>query len=204
MLRRALVVLLLLAALAAAAPAAGPEPSAPCPAKTFRFAPPPGWEVEAVPGLPTGREACSLLQMLDEENVAGLMRVDAHPEPLAYPAGDDPGRTLFERYRSALVAEGALEVDVEPSWRNDALKVAAGSPIDRATMRAYPARRREPAIPLELAFVTLHMPGSYYTVVLITPTQTDQPEVWSDNQAALRQVLNTFAPTPPKESNQSR
>ncbi|KAB2966278.1 MAG: hypothetical protein F9K18_05820 [Thermoanaerobaculia bacterium] len=194
MLRRALVVLLLLAAPAAAsdAPAAGPEPPAPCPAKTFRFEAPAGWQVEAVPGLPAGREACSLVLMLDEENVAGLMRIDAHAEPLAYAAGDDPARTIFERYRAALVAEGALEVDLEPSWRNDTLKVAAGSPFDRASMRAYPARRREPAIPLELAFVTLHTPGSYYTVALITPAQSDQPEVWDVNQAALRQVLNSF------------
>jgi hypothetical protein len=204
MLRRALVVLLLSAAAATAAPAAAPESPAPCPAQTFRFEAPAGWQVEPVPGLPAGREACSLVQMLDEENVAGVMRVDAHTEPLAYPPGDDPAQTIFERYRSALVADGALEVDREPSWRNDALTVAAGSPIDRASLRAYPARRLAPAIPLELAFVTLHTPGTYFTLALITPTQSDQPEVWSVNQAALRQVLNSFDPTPAKESKKGR
>lgn len=82
--------------------------------------------------------------------------------------------------------------------------MTAGSPIDRASMRAYSARCREPAIPLELAFVTLHTPGSYYTVVVVTPTQDDDPEVWSVNQEAMRQVLNSFVPTPTKESNDGR
>lgn len=184
------------AASAQTAPPAEPEAAPPCAPKTFGFDAPEGWETAGVEGLPAGREACSLVLMLDQENVAGLMQVDAHAEPLAYPAGDDPARTIFERYRAALVAEGALEVDLEPSWRNDNLKVAAGSPIDRASMRAYPARRLEPAIPLELAFVTLHTTGSYYTLALITPAQSDQPEVWDVNQAAMRTVLNSFVPKP--------
>ena len=196
--RGSLVVAILLAATATqAAPPPEPAVASPCPAKTFRFEPPVGWEVEAVPGLPAGREGCSLTLMLDEENVAGLIRIDAHAEPLPYPVGEDPAQTIFERYRTALVAQGAFEVEREPSWRNDALAVAAGSPIDRATMRAYPARRLDPALSLELAFATLHAPGSYYTVTVLTPTQTDQPEVWQANQTALREVLNTFAPTPP-------
>jgi hypothetical protein len=179
-----------------AAPPAEAAELAPCSAKTFRFEPPAGWEVEAIPGLPEGREACSLTLMLDEVNVAGLMRIDAHAEPLPYPVGDDPAQTIFERYRAALVAQGAFEVERDPSWRNDALKVAPGALVDRATMRAYPARRLEPEISLELAFATLHAPGSYYTVTIMTPTQADQPEVWEANQSALRQVLNSFVAWP--------
>lgn len=103
------------------------------------------------------------------------MRLDAHAEPLPYPAGDDVATTIFERYRAALVAQGELEVDHEPQWRNDDLEVAPGSPVDLARMRSYAARRRAPDIPLELAFVTLHASGSYYTLALITPTRSDQP-----------------------------
>jgi len=195
--RGSLVVAILLAAAAAqAAPPPEPAVAAPCPAKTFRFEPPEGWQVEAVPGLPAGREGCSLTLMLDEENVAGLMRIDAHAEPLPYPVGEDPAQTIFERYRTALVAQGDFEVEREPSWRNDALAVAAGSTIDRATMRAYRARRLDPAIALELAFATLHAPGSYYTVTILTPIQTEQPEVWEVNQSALRRVLNSFVAAP--------
>jgi hypothetical protein len=185
-----------IAAAAGAAPPAEPADPASCSVKTFRFEPPLGWEVEAIPGLPEGREACSLTLMLDEEYVAGLMRIDAHAEPLPYPVGEDPAQTIFERYRAALVAQGTFEVEREPSWRNDAVKIAPGAAVDRATMRAYPARRLEPAIPLELAFATLHAPGSYYTVTIMTPTQTDQPEVWDLNQSALRKVLNSFVASP--------
>jgi hypothetical protein len=188
----------LAAAGAAAARSATPEPEPGCNVRAFTVTTPAGWQAYTAPVREAGREGCVFALPLDERNLAGMILVGAHAEALPYLAEGDAGEILLARLRRALAADQGLELGATPIFRNDALAIAPGSNVDRATMQVYAADAEDGVGPREVGFVLLHAPGTYFTAVVLTPAQSAEPELWAANQDGLRVLLNSLLPRPPQ------
>jgi hypothetical protein len=169
-----------------------------CTLKTFGVIIPDGWFVTKVQDMPEGREGCLYLRFREDKSAAATIHVESGSATLPLFREKDPFQATYEQIAAGL-AKNMNVVLTRESYRNDEVKRAQGSAIDKATMRVFDAEVPGDARPYEVVIAVLRAPRLFFTVIVVTPAEKADREVSEATHEAFRKIMNSITPAGQKQ-----
>jgi hypothetical protein len=164
-----------------------------CTLKTFSIASLEGWSSTNLQDTPEGREGCMFLRLRPDKTPAAVIEVESVDARLPVVRTADPFATLVGKITEGLKTHMNVAVG-DLTFRNDDLKRAPRSPIDRAAMYAFDATVTGSKQPHEVVIVLARSPGLFFTVFAVTPSEKADAQVRAATQDAIRTLLNSLSP----------
>jgi hypothetical protein len=164
-----------------------------CAPKTFHTASPEGWFVTAVQDAPDDKEGCIFILYGSNKRPAAVIQIESAPASLAIFREGDPFEILPPRIAAGLEANMNVVVKTLTA-KNDDVKRAPQSPIERASMLVYDAELIGNSSPHEAVIVVARSPGVIFTVVVIAPSAKADATTSTAARRAFQTILNSLAP----------
>lgn len=183
----------------AALPQSPPQALPPgCTLKTFGVIIPDGWFVTNVQDMPEGREGCLYIRYREDKSAAATIHVESGIATLPLFREKDPFQATYEQIAAGLAKNMDVVLKRE-SYRNDDVKRAPGSVIDKATMRVFDAEVPGERHPYEVVISVMRAPRHFFTVIVVTPAENADREVAEASHEAFRKILNSLTPAGQKK-----
>ena len=179
-----------LPALAQSSTPALPEGCAP---KTFHIQNPEGWFITAVQDPPDGKEGCIFVLFGANKSPAAVIQIESAPDTLAIFRNVDPFEVLPPRIAAGL-EENMNIVVKQLTSKNDDMKRAPQSPIERAAMFVYDAELIGNSSPHEAVITIAKSPGHVITVVAVAPSAKADNKTAMAARQAFQTIMNSLSP----------
>ena len=169
-----------------------------CTLKTFGVIIPTGWFVTNIQDPPEGREGCLYILFREDKSTAATIHVESNSASMPLFQQGDPFEATYTTILDGL-SKNMNVVAKRETFRNDDLKRAPKSPIERATMRAYDAEVPGSPHAHTVVIAVMRMPERFFTVIVVTLSSKVDRELFDATQEAYRKILNSISPAVEKK-----
>ena len=169
-----------------------------CPVKTFGVVIPAGWFATQIQDPPEGREGCLFILFREDKSPAATIHVESGSATLPLFSQPDPFQGTYEKIAEGLTKNMNVVLKRE-TYRNDAVKTAPNSPINKATMRVFAAEVPGNANAYEVVIAVMRAPERFFTVIVVTLAKEADEKVAEASHEAFRKVMNSLNPAPAKK-----
>lgn len=164
-----------------------------CRLETFSISLPAEWNAANIQNPPEGREGCIFMRLRDDKSPAAIIEVESLAATLPLVQTADPFATLVEKITGGMKSNMNVVVG-QVTFRNDDLKRAPGTSIDKAMMVVFDATVIGDSRRHEVAIAVARSPRFFFTVFAVTPAARADAALQQATRAAFRQLLNSLRP----------